>query len=171
MIGCVLVSLNGAVVLTGRGLLFGLGSGLGYALYSIFGRLAIEKGYHSFTIIFYTFVFASLATAPLADVGQLAICFSGGSYIGMTLFFALVSTVFPYILYTSGLTGVMPSVASIVSTIEPVTATALGLLFFKEALTAGSVAGILVVIAGVILLNVGPGKDGKETYEEKSSCG
>lgn len=43
----------------GLGLLLGLGSG---ALYSIFGKVAINKGYSDETITLYTFMFCALAT-------------------------------------------------------------------------------------------------------------
>lgn len=52
--GCVLVSGVGSSERLGlRGLLLGLGAGFGYALYSIFGRCAIDRGYSSWTITFY----------------------------------------------------------------------------------------------------------------------
>jgi len=38
------------------GVLYGLGAGLSYAMYSIFGRFALKRGYHTFTITFYTFL-------------------------------------------------------------------------------------------------------------------
>ena len=52
--GCVLVSGVGSSERLGlRGLLLGLGAGFGYALYSIFGRCAIDRGYSSWTITFF----------------------------------------------------------------------------------------------------------------------
>ena len=50
--GCVLVSgaLSDKGSINLQGIVFGLGAGLGYALYSIFSRCALERGYHSLTI-------------------------------------------------------------------------------------------------------------------------
>ena len=46
--GCCLVSLvGGEHKLSTVGILYGLGAGFGYALYSIFGRCAIDRGYSS----------------------------------------------------------------------------------------------------------------------------
>ncbi|MCQ2433368.1 MAG: DMT family transporter, partial [Clostridia bacterium] len=43
-VGCGLVSgITGGAALTGKGLLFGLGSGIGYALYTIFSRYALQR--------------------------------------------------------------------------------------------------------------------------------
>lgn len=60
-VGCILVTgaLTGASV-TGKGLFFGLGSGIGYALYTIFGVYALRR-YDSWCISFYTFVLRQFA--------------------------------------------------------------------------------------------------------------
>ena len=52
--------------LTLAGVLIGLGAGLGYALYTIFGRYALARGYQAPTITFYTFLIAALCVC-LAD--------------------------------------------------------------------------------------------------------
>ena len=66
--GCVLVSGVGSSERLGlRGLLLGLGAGFGYALYSIFGRCAIDRGYSSWTITFYTFVFWPISSTRRAS--------------------------------------------------------------------------------------------------------
>ena len=45
-------------------ILFGLGSGFGYALYSIFCKFALEK-YSASTVTFYTFLFSAAFSLPL----------------------------------------------------------------------------------------------------------
>ena len=54
--GCALVSgiAGGELSLTPKALLLGLGSGFSYALYSIFGRAALDRKYDSWTITFYS---------------------------------------------------------------------------------------------------------------------
>lgn len=44
--GCALVSgiTNGVGTVSVEGMLLGLGSGIGYGLYSVFGRMALERG-------------------------------------------------------------------------------------------------------------------------------
>ena len=55
--GCVLVTgFGGGNSISVTGFLIGLCSGLGYALYSIFGRIALKK-YRQTTLLFYTFLF------------------------------------------------------------------------------------------------------------------
>ncbi len=60
--GCMLVSgiFENSAVLNFQGMAIGLCSGVGYALYTIFSRYAINYGYPSLTIQFYTFVIAAV---------------------------------------------------------------------------------------------------------------
>ena len=69
-LGCIFVTdwLGGGGNITPSGVLVGIGAGIGYALYSIFGRFALNKGYDSMTISLYTFIFAALGTVPLSGL-------------------------------------------------------------------------------------------------------
>ena len=153
IVGCVMVSLSGNITMTGKGLLLGLGSGLGYALYTIFSRIALNRGYHSLTITFYTFLVVGLCTLPLSDFNSLALIFSSSHSTLMIIGMAFCSMIFPYIFYNMGLKTIKPSVASMVSTIEPVTAAILGWAIFGETLGVISILGIIVVLGAVCLLN------------------
>ena len=71
--GCCLVSgIGSESAVSMQGLLLGLGAGFFYALYSIFSRFAIDRGYGAWTITFYTFLFCMLADMPLANWGAMA---------------------------------------------------------------------------------------------------
>jgi len=141
-------------------IMIGLGAGLGYALYSIFSRFAIERGYESYTISFYTFLFAAFATLlfvkPLNVTTTVASSFSG---VGLAFVFVLVSTVIPYITYTRGLKSVENGQASIIASIEPVVATLNGIILFGEKMSWSVVAGIILVLAGIVISNLGGGRD------------
>ncbi|MDD6069369.1 MAG: EamA family transporter [Clostridiales bacterium] len=160
--GCVFVTglVGDAGSLSVNGVLAGLGAGLGYALYSIFSRYALERGYHSLTISFYTFLFASVGALPLADVSIIyKACEQDFGMLGFYLIFGLVSTVIPYITYTLGLTAMENSKASIIASVEPVAATVLGILVFHENMTISNLIGIVLVIGAIVVCNVeGKGK-------------
>ncbi len=126
-----------AGLLSGEAILVGLGAGLGYALYSIFGRFALERGYGSITISFYTFLFASLGTLFFARPEQVVSSVGSWKDAGLILIFVLISTVIPYITYTVGLRSVENGKASIIASIEPVVATLNGICFFGESLSVG----------------------------------
>ncbi len=152
--------------LDARVLLIGLGAGLGYALYSIFGRYAIERGYASPTISFYTFLFAGLATVFLAKPLHVAgVLTSSWTNAGFCVLFALVSTVIPYLTYTFGLKAVEGGQASIIASVEPVVATLNGIFFFREKLTAGVLVGAALVLAGIIVSNINTEKHCTDTIK------
>lgn len=156
-VGCIFVTglVGNTGTLTASGILMGLGAGVGYALYSIFSRFALERGYHSLTISFYTFVFASIGTLPLADIKVICgACEKDLGMLGFYLVFAMVSTVIPYILYTLGMTSLENSKASIIASVEPVTATLLGVIFFREKMTIQNLIGIVLVVGAIVICNV-----------------
>lgn len=163
--GCVLVSGmgTGEGELTGMGILVGLGAGFGYALYSIFGRYALQRGYSSITITFYTFLFATLATVFLVDVPSITNIVGTHLRIGVYgVFMILFVTLFPYLCYTKGLSGMENGTASVIASIEPVVATVLGILIYKEEMDFITFMGISLVLVSIVLLNVNTDKKEKE---------
>ena len=160
-VGCCCVTgvVGSKVHLSLPAILLGLGAGLGYALYSIFGRFALERGYHSFTINLYTFLFAALACAPLVDIGKIfSVCASSVSMGVFSVLCGLITTVIPYITYNFGLAGVETGKAAIIASIEPVVATLIGVFVFHENLTTGNVIGIALVLAAIVMCNL-PGRE------------
>ncbi|MGN1159941.1 MAG: DMT family transporter [Lachnospiraceae bacterium] len=154
--GCVLVTgiLSDTRSLTVSGILTGLGAGIGYALYSVFCRYALERGYHTFTILFYTFFMASLGGIPLTDWRQIGnIAFTDPVRSGFVFVFAMVSTVLPYLLYTAGLQYVENGKASILASIEPVVATLVGIFLFRETLTWMGLTGMALVLLSIFICN------------------
>ncbi len=137
---------------------FGLLTGFGYALYTIFGELLLKRGYPSLTITFYTFVFALLGTIPFLGSEFLDLLSHPTTVIApaalpIAFLMALFNTVVPYLFYTGGLKTVAPDRAPIIATVEPVVATLVGLYFHEYPAWTGWV-GIVLVIGSVIFLNL-----------------
>lgn len=154
--GCALVSgiWKDLSLLTGHGISLGLGAGLGYALYSIFSRYALERGYHPVTILIYTFGAAAVGGLPFSRPSEIVSALHGGpSQWGLLLLYALVTTVLPYFLYTAGLSRLENGRAAMLAALEPVVATLLGALVFREIPSWGEGAGIVLVLGGICLLN------------------
>ena len=155
-IGCVLVSgvVTGGGDLNAKGILVGLGAGFGYALYSIFGRYALQRGYNSTTITFYTFLFATLCTIFMVDVSSITNIVETQPGISIyAAFMILFVTLFPYLCYTKGLSGMENGTASVIASIEPVMATVLGILIYKEEMTFASAFGMILVLTSIVMLN------------------
>jgi drug/metabolite transporter (DMT)-like permease len=155
--GCTLVTgvVGNSADFSAWGVLAGLGAGFGYALYSIFSRYALERGYHSLTITFYTFSIAAVVSLFLCNAGKTAaVACTSGSMLIFCCAFGVLCTVVPYLTYTIGLKYVENSKASILASVEPVTASILGVCFFGEALSFSEFVGILLVLGGMVVCNV-----------------
>lgn len=159
--GCALASglASGGMALSPQVLLFGLGSGFGYGLYSIFSRFALQRGYHPITITAYVFLFAAIGGVPLTDFGQiLQVAGEGMGNVLYLLLYTFVTTIVPYIAYTSGLQHVENGVAAVLACIEPVMATVFGIFVFREIPDVLGWAGIVLVMTALVLLNLQPKK-------------
>ena len=164
--GCALASgvASGGMALSPMTLLLGLGSGFGYGLYSIFSRFALQRGYHPITITAYIFLFGALGGIPLTDFGQITqvVRADGGNLIYLVVY-TLVTTIVPYISYTTGLQQVENGVAAVLACIEPVMATIFGIFVFSEMPTLSGWLGIALVLAALTILNL---QTKKETTED-----
>ena len=162
VLGCAMVTgvIGGSPNITVEGFLFGLGSGVCYALYSIFSRFALDRGYEPFTITLYTFVFAAVAALAMAFATtdmrlMISVVTADAGSVFYALLFALVSCLLPYVFYTLGLKYISSSTASIIATVEPVVATVVGALVFGEALNVPfGYIGVGLVLISVVLINV-----------------
>jgi len=156
-IGCVLVSVVSTdenISVSTKSIFIGLGSGLGYALYTIFGRYALRRGYSSLAVTLWTFLFACVGILPFADLPLIfSVSFQSANIILFVILFAMIATVLPYILYTFGLTFVDGGKASVIASIEPATASILGILIFSEPITISGIFGVVLVLISIFLLS------------------
>lgn len=154
--GCVLVSgVGGDEKFSWIGILLGLGSGFFYALYSIFGRYAINRGYGAWTMTFYTFLFCSVGCAFLCDWQVIGTSVqTDNSVLLWVLGLGFVTAFLPYVLYSIGLENMESSKASILASVEPVVSALFGVFVFHETLTAWGILGILMVLGAIVVLNV-----------------
>lgn len=155
--GCALVSGGfGDSAIGIKGLLLGLGAGFGYALYSIFGKFAINRGYGSTTITTYTFAFASVGALPFVDMKHFTSCLSNAAgSLWYDILMVLFNTVIAYLLYTKGLSGMENGKASVLASIEPVIAAIVGVVVFHETLGLMAVIGIILVLSACLFNAIG----------------
>lgn len=156
MVGCVCTTgiLGGQ---TGRipvsGIFTGLCSGIGYALYTIFGNIALKK-YAPVTVTAYTFLTASLSLLPFVSVKNLLAFSLDGSFIFYTAAIGLISTLLPFALYTAGLKRTEPGRASVMAFVEPMVATMVSIFILKEGFSWMGMAGVLAIFISIVLLNL-----------------
>lgn len=154
--GCIFVSgvMESTLVLYPVDLMIGIGAGLGYAMYSIFGKFALEKGYSSLTITFYTFLAAGIGVLPFVHVSDMISCIAVNSQIWVDILgMVVLVTIVAYALYTLGLDNMEAGRAAIMACIEPVVATLIGSLIYAEKMTVWGICGMLLVLSSTILVN------------------
>lgn len=151
--GCILVTgvLHQQGVVSREAILFGLGSGFAYSLYSIFGKFALQK-YQPMTVIFYTFLFATMGTFFVTDVPALIQDLSQTRIFYGAIGIAFFCTVLPYLFYTCGLKGIEPGKASILATVEPLVAAGIGIFIFHESAEWSKLLGMGLIFSSVLLV-------------------
>lgn len=148
--GCVLVSGTGGGEINPPGILLGVCSGLGYALYSIFSRYALMKNYSSVTVSFYTFLICGLGCLPFsAPIRAVEMIDLKGLLLILGL--GIVCCVMPYLLYTKGLGLVENTKASVIVAVEPVAASLIGVFVYQEQMTVLKLLGIFTVLSAVVI--------------------
>lgn len=157
ILGCILATglLEESVNISTYGVVVGVVSALFYAFYSIFSRVASNKGYGTYTIIFYSVAFITIVMVPFADfqvLGNFAME-NPGTNVLFLFFHSICATVLPYVFLTLGVKHMEAGIASILSSgTEPVAAVLFGLLFYREMPTILMIAGLIVTIAALAFL-------------------
>lgn len=164
VVGCALVSgfVGGSYTITPLILLTGLGSGLFYGLYTIFGRAALSK-YDTMTVTTYTFIMGLIGSLPIGRPLDIAEKISADpALILWCLGIGIFCTVLPYFLYTWGLKEMESAKAAVLVAVEPLVGTAIGMLFYNENADIPKIVGIAVILAAIIILNL-PSRKAAET--------
>jgi DME family drug/metabolite transporter len=134
----------------GLGALLALGAGVSYAVYAVAakGLLARVTPLAAAAI---TFTLAAGFLAP-ALLGEPAPARAWAAGWPLLLYLGIGPTAVAYALFSAGLRRVPATVAGIVSLLEPLTATTLGLVVFGERLGPVGMAGALLLLAALTLL-------------------
>ncbi|WP_148233414.1 carboxylate/amino acid/amine transporter [Pyrococcus sp. NA2] len=139
------LSLNyGGISFTTKAIVVGLASGITYALYGVFAKMAVKREEPE-RVLFNVLLLGSLFLLPFTDF-KVPI-----ESIPYLLALAFFPTFLGYILYNTALKTVEVSKASVIATIEPVVAMTLAFLIFGEKLTMFQLFGGAMIILGAIL--------------------
>jgi len=134
----------------GLGALLALGAGVSYAVYAVAAKGLLAR-VTPIAVAAITFALAALLLAPalLAEPAPARAVAAGWPLL---LYLGLGPTAVAYALFTAGLGRVPATAASIVSLLEPLTATVLGLLVFGERLGGVGFVGAGLLLAALTLL-------------------
>ena len=167
--GCVLVSgaLDPAAWRVNLlGIVTGVLSGLFYAIYSLMGRSASQRGLNPWTTLVYTFGFAAVfllafnllgrGFLPGAITRRADFLWLGADWAGwgILLLLAMGPTLAGYGLYNVSLTYLPSSVANLIVSLEPAFTAAIAYFLLDERLSWVQVGGSLLILSGVVFLRI-----------------
>lgn len=150
-------------------ILTGVLSGLLYAVYSLMGRAAAQRGLNPWSTLLYTFGFAACfllvynllpfklpgAAAALNELLWLGNAWAGW---GVLLLLAAGPTLAGFGLYNISLGYLPSSLANLILTLEPAFTAVLAYFLLGERLTAVQLAGGLLILGAVVLLRIREGR-------------
>ena len=173
----ILLSLAGIIFVSGAydpaawnlnplGIIFGLLSGLMFAIYNLEGKHASDTHIDSWTALLYSFAWATVFLLFfnlgndlfLTQKGAFAdLLWLGNSFVGWgTLFFLGVApTLGGFGLYTLSLRYLSPTTSNLIATLEPAFTAIWAYFLLNEILTGIQLFGGLLVLMGVLLLRFG----------------
>jgi drug/metabolite transporter (DMT)-like permease len=173
----IILSLGGCVLVAGAldpqawrlnllGILTGVISGLAYAVYTLMGRSASERGLNPWTTLLYTFAFATffLLAINLLPVEKLPgkatipgdFLWLGSALSGWIILYLLAAgpTLTGFGLYNVSLGYLPSSVVNLIVTLEPVFTAVFAFFLLGEHLNGVQISGSVMIMAGVVFLRV-----------------
>ena len=163
---CIFLAIFGCILMTGvlenslenvsiLGILSGIGAGLFWAVYLMASKKSIEMGNHTFTILFYSIIFISVALIPFTNFNQISGFISVNPTL--TIIFLIIHSTFsfalPYILSTLSLKYIDSGTSSIfMSGAEPLAAFIFGLAIYSEIPTPLMFCGFILAIIAMTVL-------------------
>lgn len=135
------------------GLLLALGSGLGYAVYTVAAKQLITSGSDSATVMGSAFGLGGLLLVPVLLTQPLAWLASPGGW-ALAGYLGLLTTTLAYALFGRGLAVLPAGPVTTLVLAEPLVATVLGVTLLGERLTPLGLAGAMLVLTGLVLQGV-----------------
>lgn len=167
VIGCALTVTGGNFtgVTIGYGVLIGIAAGFLYSLMTIFGTVA--KDYDTTTVTFYSFLFAAIAMGITANPWEEVASAGSPAFFAAAFAYGLITAVMAYFIYMKGLSmNLETSKVPVIASVETIVAAVIGFAVFQEDLSLWKLAGIILVLASIGIMNLGAA--GKDASEEKN---
>ena len=167
--GCVLVSgvlSSQATSISMMGVLIGILSGLAWAVYTLMGRSASQRGLNPWTTLLYTFGVAAvfllvfnlmpLEGLPGKTTTPSDLLWLGDALGGWIVLFLLAAgpTLMGFGLYNVSLSYLPSSVVNLIVTLEPVFTAVLAYFLLGEFLNGAQISGSLLILGGVVFLRM-----------------
>ena len=128
------------------GVTLALGAGLSYAVYAVAVKSLVQRA-PPLTVAALTFSVAALSLLPVLLVERPAADARGWALLA---YLGVMPTAVAYIFYVIGLRTTRVTVSGVLTLMEPLTATFLGVLFFGDRLGLGGAIGAALLLSAVL---------------------
>ena len=143
-------------------ILTGVLTGLAYALNNILTSAAVKKN-DPLTVTFYTLLFSFLFLIPFSGWGSLtSLCRANPMILVVAFLMCLVTAVFAQYFFSMGLKLIESGKAAIYGATEPIVGSLVGILIFHEESNLMKIAGIIMVIAAILLIGKSDAEQGED---------
>lgn len=155
-LGCILCTglLTDPGTMNLTGILLGTMSGFCFAFYTLGSKDLARHSVHPVTVLFYTSLICCLVLLPFSDYPSIITSVnSSDSVIPLVIATGVLLTLLPFGLYNYAMGKIEAGLAAIITYIEPLTSTLVGLVFYSEAVTLEIAVGIIIILVAVFMVN------------------
>ncbi|MEA3358206.1 MAG: EamA family transporter [Thermodesulfobacteriota bacterium] len=141
------------LALNRQGLFAGLLSAIFFSFYTILGERMMRR-YHPWTVVFYAFAFSTLyynIGLPPSNLLLSDIEFRSALTV---IYVVTIGTLVPFSFYYMGIEYLRSTRASVVATLEPISAGIFSFILLGELLTPWQIFGGLLVIVSIIIIQL-----------------
>lgn len=151
LLGCTLLILSGGDLrVNGLGILLAMAAGASYALYTLLTKQLLELQPRG-AVMSITFLIGTVMLLPILLVGDFSwLADPRGAIIALHL--GVITVGAGYTLYAMGLSIISVAATATLTLAEPLTASLLGIFLLGEELSIMALAGIVLMLAGLIIL-------------------
>ena len=155
IVGCALTITRGSIAnanISWIGILYGLASGLTYALMPIIGRILGTKC-NVYVMNVYNYFFASIFIGIFTRIWQFFPSVTP-KMLGVGFLYGLIPTAVAYLLYYMGVQKIKEtSKVPVIASVETVVSVSCGMLLLGETLGIVNILGIGLVLSSIVLMN------------------
>lgn len=155
IIGCALAVTGGSIAnsnVSWLGVLYGLASGLTYALMPIIGRILGTKC-NVYVMNVYNYLFATLFIGFFTKIWNFFPSVTP-KMLGVGFLYGLIPTAIAYLLYYMGVQKIKEtSKVPVIASVETVVSVSCGVLICGESLGIVNIMGIALVLSSIVLMN------------------